>query len=291
MNISALKNVVSGGSKIFGFGKAFVMAHRPELLYGASVVSTVASVGLAAKGGYDSGVKVASHVEGHDIDTSVVPVKEKIQMTWKNYVPAVIGTASAVTSTTGLHLVHVKEKKAMAAAALMALEEIRDQANDMKEEALKILEDPELSDEEKRERLENTEWTAESGFTDDLPFHNGKYPCWDDLANRPVNSNREYIRRAGEVLLNEINRKGHANLNLFYEELNMMESQIGSQLGWTQEDIEGYGGGTGTEFVAFGATELPDGSQATAFWFKVPPTTDYVERAKSDPQNPAARIA
>ena len=214
-------------------GKAAVAAHRPEILFGASVASTLGAVVMAAKGGYESGRQVAdAEIEKVTQDLSLVAVneferavkdeknkltsKEKIQLTWLNYLPAAGLTAGALGSTTGLHIVHVKEKKAIATAALMAIDEVKNQANDYKEDVMKIVKDDSLTHAEKAEAVE--ELVPEYGWdTSDVVLPDGLYWCYDDLANRPVKSNREYIRRAGEVLLNEINRTGHANLNVFYE--------------------------------------------------------------------------
>lgn len=286
MNIALIKNISTGGTKIFGIGKAFVMAYRPELLYGASVVSTVGSVVLAAKGGYEARGRVE---EAQNATASLatpgtpLTIKEKALLTWTCYIPAAIGTVSAVGSTTGLHLVHVKEKKAMAAAGLAAINQAREEMQAFKERAIELMDDESKTPEEKKEAIsdylegEDREWNTEYVPTD------GVYPCYDDLANRAFRSNRELIRRAGEVLLSEINKHGRANLNLVYDELGMSESQIGQQLGWTKEEVQGYGGKNGMEFITFGLTELPDGSSATAFWFREPPTTDYEVRATSAP--------
>lgn len=258
-------------------GKAFTMAHRPELLFGASVASTISAVVMAAKGGYESGRKIEA-LEAQE--ERVIPVKEKIQLTWLNYLPAAGLTGAALGSTTGLHLVHVKEKKAIAAAALMAIDELKNEANDYKEKVLEIVSDNGQTEEEKAKAIE--ELVPETGWSaGDLMLQDRMYMMYDDLANRPVKSTRDLVRRAGEVLLSEINKKGYADLNLFYEEIDLTPSQMGSQLGWAKEDVQGYGGKQGMEFITFGLTDLPDGSAGVAFWFREPPTTDFEARAKA----------
>lgn len=257
--------------------KAFTMAHRPELLFGASVASTLGAVVMAAKGGYESGRKI-EQIETHE--ERIIPVKEKIQLTWLNYLPAAGLTVGAIGSTTGLHIVHVKEKKAIAAAALMAIDEIKNEANDYKEKVQEILSDNGATEEEKSARIE--ELQPENGWASgDLMPHDPMYMCYDDLANRPVKSTRDLIRRAAEVLISEANKTGKADLNLFYEEIDLTPSQMGSQLGWAKEDLQGYGGKKGMELISFGLTDMPDGSSAVAFWFREPPTSDFEARSAS----------
>lgn len=294
MNIPKLPNVRG----FLSVGKAFTMAHRPELLFGASIASTVAAVVMAAKGGYEArgiiekesvrrwtdavdGLEVGS-IERSAVIAGVpdLTLKEKVSLTWICYLPAAGLTGAALGSTVGLHLVHVKDKKAIAAAALMAIDEIKNEANDYKEKVLDIVTDNGATDDEKRARIE--ELTPEAGWnTADVILESHQYWCFDDLANRPVKTNRDLIRRAGEVLLAEINKTGKGDLNLFYDELDLAPSQMGSSLGWTKEDVQGYGGKKGMEFISFGLTDLPNGGSAVAFWFREPPTTDFQERAAS----------
>lgn len=260
---------------IMSVGKAFVIANRPELLFGASVASTIGAVVMAAKGGYESGRKI-ERMETQE--ERIIPVKEKIQLTWLNYLPAAGLTVGAIGSTTGLHIVHVKEKKAIAAAALMAIDEIKNEANDYKEKVLEIVNDESKTGTEKKDAIE--ELVPENGWdTGDVIMHDNRYWCYDDLANRPVKSTRDLIRRASEVLITEAQKTGKVDLNLFYEEIDLSPSQIGAQLGWTKEDLAGYGGKKGMELVCFGLTDLPDGGAGVAFWFREPPTSDFQERA------------
>lgn len=263
-----------------GVGKAFVMANRPEILFGASVVATVAAVVAAARGGYKSGQQVLIEEVGGAAKIKELTNKEKASLTWMNYLPAAGLTASALGSTTGLHLVHVKEKKALAATALMAMEEVKKEAKDYKEKALEFVKDDSMTPEEKQDAIDALELPHPT--TSEFRTGDGYYACWDDLANRSLRSNQDMIRRATQVLLTEIEKEGHGNLNIIYEELDMEPSQLGSQMGWTKEDVQGYGGTKGMEFVCFGLTNLSDGSPAVSFWFREPPTSDYEARAFSN---------
>lgn len=287
---------ITGFTKVVGIGKAFVMANRPELLFGASVVSTVASVVLAAKGGYEAGQKV-SHEEIERITQNlsdgamkeyeffvqeVAPLtfQEKAALTWKSYIPAAAATVTALGSTTGLHLVHVKEKKALATAGLAALNEAREEIQAFKEKAIELIEDETKTVEEKKEELEALE-ADDVDWTSEVFLRDGKYLFLDDYSGRTFESNRELVRRASEVLVGEIQRHGKANLNLFYDEIGISETQMGLDSGWAREDVEGFGGSGNAEFIKFGVSELPTGESAVAIWFPIAPTTDYDVRASS----------
>lgn len=266
---------------LLSIGKAFTLAHRPELLFGASIVSTVAAVISAARGGYEAhGIIHNENVQRMAEGLPLTTKKEEIKLTWLCYLPAAGLAGAAIGSTTGLHLVHVKEKKALAAAALMAIDEIKNEANDYKEKVLEIVNDDKKTHEEKSQEVEELTSRDFEPYSSEIMETDGLYPCYDDYANRAFRSNREHIRRAANVVIAEAMKTGKANLNLFYEELDMTPSQLGHQVGWTKEDVRGYSGKDAMEFVQFGMTELPDGSAATACWFREAPTSDYEARVR-----------
>jgi hypothetical protein len=214
-----------------GIGKAFVMANRPEILFGASVVSTVAAVVASGRAGYVSGQQVL-RAEYDELDlvspdgkTSPMTNKEKVQLTWLNYLPAAGLTAGALGSTTGLHIVHVKEKKALAAAALMAIEEIRSEANEYKDQVVEILEDPNKKPSEKVKDLKTVVENTDGEVSE-------KYLIRCPVTGRDIWANKAQIEEAIVEVGNCLNESSMASLNNFWEEAGWGRLPIGEQLGW-----------------------------------------------------------
>lgn len=246
-------------------GKLVVAAHRPEILFGTSIVTTVSAVVAAAVGGYKSGQQVlkAEHPsydwdEGTDVK---LDVKEKIQLTWLNYLPAAGLTAGALGSTTGLHIVHVKEKKAIAAAALMAVEEVREQAQDYINDIAKAVddkvEDPDLKKEINKATAEN--YHARMVDADQL------YLVKDEYTGRTFYSTENKIQNA----LNEVNgllNTRDVELNSFYVWAGVPEIQDGDEFGWNNRDFV---------TVAWEDAHLEDGRPVRAFTFRPRPKKGY----------------
>jgi hypothetical protein len=211
-------------------GKTFFMANRPEILLGASLVSSIGGAILAGKGGYEARGKVdAAEVEkGEPLD-----VKEKIQLTWLCYLPAAITVTTAVGSIGGLHLVHVKEKKALATAAMAAIEEIKKEAKEFEKENLGI-----LSNEEKNLVLEER---ANKAPTDDghvaIQNTDGEitelYLVRDPVSGRDIWSNKARIEEAIVEVGNIVNGSDDASLNSFYEHAGFGRLDSGEELGWS----------------------------------------------------------
>ena len=105
MNINAIAPRLKGLIKI---GKNFVAANRPEILFGTSVVSTVAACGLSAKAGYEARGLVDAEQARRDKEPGYISeefrtpmtTKEKIQVGWKPFVPAGAALATSIGATT-----------------------------------------------------------------------------------------------------------------------------------------------------------------------------------------------
>lgn len=217
-------------------GKSFVLANRPEILFGTSIVTTLAAVGLAAQAGYKSGQQVLQ-VELDMTDEVLeemrvkkTDLKEKVNLTWLNYLPAAGATAGALTSTTCLHLVHIKEKKAIAAAALMAIEEIRNEADAYKEELISTVKG-ELTDKQGEKvdaALEKSGLVNSDGEVEDL------FLVRCPITGRDIWSNKARIEEAMVEVGNCMNASSHASLNTFWEQAGWGRlNEIGEQLGWS----------------------------------------------------------
>lgn len=244
-------------------GKAAVAAHRPEILFGTSIVTTVSAVVAAAVGGYKSGQAVmkAEH-PSYDWDQTDVKldVKEKIQLTWLNYLPAAGLTAGALGSTTGLHIVHVKEKKAIAAAALMAVEEVREQAQDYISDIQKAVDDN--VDEDTRKKIDDEtarNYVSRQVDADQL------YLVKDEFTGRTFYGTENKIQNA----INEVNsllNNRDVELNTFYVWAGIPEIQDGDEYGWNNRDFV---------TISWEDTHLDDGRPVRAFTFRPKPKKGY----------------
>jgi len=211
-------------------GKNFIMANRPELLFGASITSTLAAVGLAAKGGYDAGVQVERH---ENVNGVLLDPKEKAKMIWPNFVPAAAATVGALGSTTGLHIVHVKEKKALAMSALAAIDKVKEEAKIWENELIGV------ADPEKVREIENKVHDKRADENGISRVINGDheveelYLVRDGRTGRDKYSNKRQIDEALIELHNVLNESGECDLNYFYNHAGFPNTPDGFKLGWS----------------------------------------------------------
>jgi hypothetical protein len=216
---------------LMSIGKAFVAANRPEILFGTSIVSTLGAVVMAARGGYKSGYEIAEQdVRRQVTGDDKLDRKEIAKLTWINYLPAAGATLGAVGSTTGLHLVHVKEKKQLAAAALMAVEQVRKEGEELKKEIVGSLgvahsEDPkELDRAAKKSGIAHV--VHSDGEIEEL------YLVRDYRTGRDVYSNKNRIMEALIDLNAQLNHNEGVDLNTFYGYAGFGSIPDGDALGW-----------------------------------------------------------
>lgn len=246
-------------------GKAAVAAHRPEILFGTSIVTTISAVVMAGVGGYKSGQQVLkAEFEGVEFEkenkTKELDVKEKIQLTWLNYLPAAGLTAGALGATTGLHIVHVKEKKALAAAALMAIEEVKEQSRDYIKDVTEAI--AETTDEETKEKVLDK---ADEKHTSRLVDADQLYLVKDEFTGRTFYSTENKIQNSVNEVNSLLNNRD-VELNSFYVWAGVPEIQDGDEFGWNNRDFI---------TVKWEDTHLDDGRPVRAFTFQPKPKRGY----------------
>lgn len=245
-------------------GKAAIAAHRPEILFGTSIVTTISAVVMAGRGGYKSGQEVllAEQERGMEMD-----VKEKIQTTYQNYVPAAGLTLGALGATTGLHIVHIKEKKAIAAAALMAIDEVKEQSKEYVDNAIdsvkehagedvanKVTTDVIDPDKDGKIQIENTDHEIEE-----------LYLVRDAHTGRDIWSNQVRIEDAANVVNKWIASHNDCDLNSFYNNAGFESLPDGESWGWSGEMLE----------LQWDATVRDDGRPVKRFTFRSEPEKGY----------------
>lgn len=217
-------------------GKTFIMANRPEILFGASVTATLASVALAAKGGYDA----RGIVDQYEIENAVTTtVKEKIQLTWLCYMPAATTTIGALGATTGLHIAHIQDKKQLTAMAIAAIDEVKTSAQDyvadykaaVAENATpktKAKIEESFNEKSAAREIQNTDHTLEELYL----VRDGRSgrDIWSNQARieAAINHVNKYIIENGDAELNEF--YGAAGFELLYPE--------GDDWGWSGDVVD-----------------------------------------------------
>lgn len=219
----ALPNV--GG--VLKVGKVFWQARRPEILLGTSIVAQLSAMALSAKAGWDSrGQVIIAEVDKGDALTT----KEIAALTWPNYIKPATAGVVAVGSTAGLHLVHVKDKKALVQTGLAALEEVKQSAKDYQEDVEASLEENLTA--KQKEKVEGTleEKRKDRGGNVHIDDY---YLVTDGRTGRPIWANKLQIEDAC-IHVNQILNNDPCSLNTFYSFAGFDNLPDGDDLGWNE---------------------------------------------------------
>lgn len=246
-------------------GKTFLVANRPEILLGTAITATVSAVIMAAKGGYQArGLVLDAEMDRPD---EPLTTKEKVKLTWLCYLPAGITTLGALGSLSGLHFVHVKEKKALVTASLAAIEEIKAEGKSYADGLLATLNEEVPEDQKRRVQDQmNARGGAPSWITDGDGEIEEIYLVRDAWTGRDIYSNKRRIEEALNELNGVINSSGDVDLNTFYTYAGFGTIPQGEILGW---------GGETLVTIKWDTTVRDDDRPVKVFTFRTQPKEGY----------------
>lgn len=158
--------------------------------------------------------------------------KEKIQVTWKCYIPPVIVGVTSIACIIGAHSVNNKRQAVL--ASMYALSESA--FSEYKDEVKKRLKPKELS--EINEAIAEKK-LEEAPFDEDrvILTGKGKYLCFDSFSGRYFRSDIETIRRIINDINQDILKSDFMNLNDFYFSLGLEPVKYGDEMGWSIDEF------------------------------------------------------
>lgn len=215
----------------------FTTEHAPTILTGIAVAGSVSTALLAAKGGYSAALVLAAYeadidedLERGNHDVELLTPKEKAQITWKFYLPALITGASTVVCIVGANSISSKRQ-----AAIVTAYSISETA--FKEYKAKVVEqigetkEQKVRDEIAKDRIEaNPPVDSQVIITG-----NGDVLCYETQTGRYFESDIEKIRKAQNDINYQVLHEGYASLNDFFSLIGLGSVGHGEQVGWTSE--------------------------------------------------------
>jgi hypothetical protein len=208
------------------------------ILTGIGVAGTVTTAVLSGRAGF----KAAGIIQAEAIRRSVIneheeqgdvikdprlTTKEKVELVWPQYIPAVGVGSLTVTSIIFANRLSLKETAAMAAA--YGLSEKRFEEYRIKvSEKLGLAKETELRDKIAQERVDGNP----PGDRTIIITGSGEVLCYDTLSDRYFNSTMEAIRRAENVVNGEIVTNDCSPLSRFYEEVGLKATAFSESVWW-----------------------------------------------------------
>src|SRR3972149_595968 len=166
-----------------------------------------------------------AEVEGFDYVG--LTMMEKIEATWKIYIPVVAMGITTVACIVGATTIHSRRYAALAGLYSLAEAGIREYKDKIVEQfgekkAAKI--DEEIIEDRMAKSNRQVVLTGK-----------GETLCWDSLSGRYFKSSAENIRRVQNTFNQALITEMYMSLNELYDDLGLEHTELGDDLGWTVE--------------------------------------------------------
>lgn len=221
---------------------ASIMKASPSILSGVAIGGVVATAVAVYRGKTraDEILREAhvdepyyDHTEDEWVEPEPLSNREKFEMVWQCYIPAVLSLTTTIVCIVGANTIHLRRQAALASLCAMS------------EAALKDYKDKvgELFGPGKAQKTKDAltqDRVKALGVIDDRDIiytTGGDQLCMDAISGRLFKSSIEAIRRAENELNLQFMSEMFISLDEYYDKLGLKPTKLGDLLGWNMHDI------------------------------------------------------
>lgn len=209
----------------------FLIDNSPGILTGLGVAGTVTTAVLAGKGAYSAALLISEHNHEDDIHDFYMPPKEKFQLVWKEFIPAV-----AVGTVTIAAIIGANQIGARRAAAFAAAFKLSEQLSD--DYKKKVLETLGVQKEEKlRSELASDKIEKNPPNTNLLIVAGSNVLFYDEWSGRYFHNTMEAVMKAVNEINHKVNNYFCASLSDFYEAIGLTATTGSDAIGWNSDEL------------------------------------------------------
>lgn len=200
--------------------------HAPTILTGVSVIGVAATAYLASRAGY----KAATHIVEHEITTGEVvrDPKTKVQLAWRYYIPPLsVGMATVACMITS-NVLSVKRQTVLLGAYALAEQSFATYRQ-------KIVENFGEDDEQTIHEIITEDATQQTLEESTLVRKDDQDIFVDAFSGQDFLSTIPKVEAAQNAILDEIEARGFAKLNYFYQMIGARTTEMGDDFGWNSD--------------------------------------------------------
>lgn len=239
----------------------FVSDNSPSILTGLGVAGAVTTTVLAAQAGFRTSRILDTELDYRKSINAELGLesKEKIQMVWKEFIPA--GIAGVATVTAIIAANRVGSRRAAAIAAAFKISE------QMSEEYKKRVVDAigKKAEENIQTKLAEDRIARTPGH-EVIIISGSKAIFFDEFAGRYFESDIETVRQAVNQVNHRVNNFYYASLTDFYDMLDLEKTEVSDEFGWNSDSLLE---------VNFSAVMMKDGRPAISMRYNKTPIHSF----------------
>lgn len=261
-------------TKLFKQAEGILVENSAAILTGVGITGAVTTAVLSGRAGFKAAQTIDQDLvrrvgeaatkaseDGVLEDVDELTTKEKVMMTWAEFIPPVGAGITTVTAIFFAHQLATKKTAALAAAygiSEKAFQEYKEKVVEKFGEKKEIA----LQDELQQDRVN----AAPVEDRTVIITGDGDVLCFDSLTGRYFQSTIEKIKKAENKINFNIIHHSSASLSEFYDEIGLPPSAYSEQVGWNLDN---------TLDVKYSTTKSTDGRPCIAIDFHFPPVPDY----------------
>lgn len=194
--------------------------------------------------------------------SSAFPIKDRVRLTWKCYIPSTITGVTSIACLIGASKISAKRNAIIATAYTLsekAFSEYRDKVVEtIGEKKEQIIKDKVAEERIKRNPIANSEVTI---------TNKGDTLCFDYMSGRYFRSSIENVKKAVNELNHRLMNETYVSLNEFYYEIDLKPTRLGDELGWNIDD--------GLIDLDTSSMLAEDGTPCLVIDYRIAPRYDY----------------
>lgn len=227
-------------SNFIRFIRAGASKHGSQILLGLGIAGSIGTVVMAVKATPKALTIMDEKIACTEADDGtlgmLVPIeevprhltaKEKVQLTWKLYLPAAISGTLSIACLICSHKIDTRKNMALATAYALtesALKEYQDKVVEVVGEK----QERSIRDAIAKDHVDQNPVVSREVII----TKSGDTLCFDSISGRYFKSDIEKIRKSVNDLNSRLNHEMYISLNELYEELGLKSVAIGYELGW-----------------------------------------------------------
>lgn len=231
--------------------------HAPTILTALGVIGVGATSYLSARAGYRSAEEI---IRREVLGDHLLDAKEKVQVTWKNYIPPVSTGFATLAFLISSNVISVKRQAALIGAYALSERFL----NVYKDKMIEVM----GVDAEQQARAEIIRDQAQVTSTEkfgEIPVDKSIF--LDSLSGQYFLSDLEIIRKAMNDTNQKVIQEGYASMNYFYSLIGARRTQIGEVIGWNSDRL--------MDIVITHGLKTEDGEPCTGLDYNEMPTMEY----------------
>lgn len=245
--------------------------NSPQILTALAVAGTITTAYFAGTASFKAAEILADEEMSREVKrqaphmTDVAPMtkREKFDLVWKLYIPAVTSATTTIACIVGSNRIGMRRTAALTAA--YTLSEIRyDEYRQKIVEKMGVKKEQDARDEIAQSRIMAN--PPREDFDGQIHPGSGKVLCHDAYSGRYFASSMELLRKAENDIAKQIWADGSASLSNFYNNVGLPQTSVSDEMGWNHEE---------PLVLGFSSVLTPDNKPCLSYDFQVTPVRDF----------------